>query len=94
MLIIDGDGQHRPADAVRLVAALSEYDLVVGARSSSSQAGWRRRLGNHVLNRLASHLTGCEIPDLTSGFRAARRDALIEFLPSPSFSTPTTTMLS
>jgi len=32
ILIIDADGQHRPADALRLVALLDTYDLVVGAR--------------------------------------------------------------
>ncbi len=96
ILIIDGDGQHRPADAVRLAARLGEYDLVVGARSSSTQAGAARRAGNGVLNWLASFLTEHEIPDLTSGFRAARRDYLLEFLhllPN-GFSTPTTTTMA
>ncbi len=73
VLIIDGDGQHRPDDARRLVARLGEYDLVVGARSTSTQATHARRFGNTALNRLASYLTGREIPDLTSGFRGARR---------------------
>ena len=45
ILIIDADGQHRPADAVRLVAHLGAYDLVVGARSPESQASWARRCG-------------------------------------------------
>src|SRR6476620_8483600 len=31
ILIMDGDGQHTAADAVRLVQFLGEYDLVVGA---------------------------------------------------------------
>src|SRR3989442_3398089 len=31
ILITDGDGQHRPADATRLVSHLGSYDLVVGA---------------------------------------------------------------
>jgi glycosyltransferase involved in cell wall biosynthesis len=96
ILIIDGDGQHKPSDALALIAPLGEYDLVVGARSATTQAGARRRIGNAVLNRLASFLTEREIPDLTSGFRAARREYLLEFLhllPN-GFSTPTTTTLS
>jgi glycosyltransferase involved in cell wall biosynthesis len=96
ILIIDGDGQHRPADAVRLAARLGDYDLVVGARAPGTQAGVTRRIGNAVLNGLASFLTEREIPDLTSGFRAARRDCLLEFLhllPN-GFSTPTTTTLA
>jgi glycosyltransferase involved in cell wall biosynthesis len=95
ILIVDGDGQHKPEDAVRLVSRLGEYDLVVGARTSATQAGVRRRLGNAALNGLASYLAEFPIPDLTSGFRAARRDALRDFitlLPN-GFSTPTTTTL-
>jgi glycosyltransferase involved in cell wall biosynthesis len=96
VLIVDGDGQHSPEDARRLVSRLGEYDLVIGARSTSTQATHARRFGNTALNRLAGYLTGREIPDLTSGFRGARRDCLREFLhllPN-GFSTPTTTTLA
>jgi glycosyltransferase involved in cell wall biosynthesis len=96
VLIVDGDGQHRPDDARRIVSRLGEYDLVIGARSTSTQANQARRFGNTALNRLASYLTGREIPDLTSGFRGARRECLREFLhllPN-GFSTPTTTTLA
>src|SRR5437899_12341781 len=96
VLIVDGDGQHQPADALRLVNALNEYELVVGARSTATQATASRRLGNSLLNALASYLTNRPIPDLTSGFRAARRDCLLEFihLIPNGFSTPTTTTLA
>jgi hypothetical protein len=70
--------------------------LVVGARAASTQATHGRKFGNALLNRFASYLTGREIPDLTSGFRAARREYLREFLhllPN-GFSTPTTTTLA
>ncbi len=96
VLILDADGQHQPDDAVRLVGWLGEYDLVIGARSPESQATAVRRLGNDLLNALAGHLAERKIPDLTSGFRAARREHLMEFLhllPN-GFSTPTTTTLA
>ena len=96
VLIADADGQHRPSDARRLVAHLDTYDLVVGARSGATQATLARRTGNAVLNRVASYLTEQKIPDLTSGFRAARRECLVEFLhllPN-GFSSPTTTTLA
>ena len=96
VLILDGDGQHRPEDARRLVSRLGEYDLVIGARAATTQASQARRVGNAALNQLASYLTGREIPDLTSGFRGARRECLREFihlLPN-GFSTPTTTTLA
>jgi len=96
VLILDGDGQHQATDAERLVARVGEYALVIGARSKATQATHARRFGNNALNRLASHLTGRDIPDLTSGFRATRREHLLEFLhllPN-GFSTPTTTTLA
>ena len=80
LLIMDGDGQHRPEDARRLVARLGNYDLVVGARPAETQASPGRRLGNALLNDLASRLTAHPVADLTSGFRAARTDLLREFL--------------
>ena len=96
VLIADADGQHRPSDAAGLVTHLDAYDLVVGARAPGTQANSARRLGNAVLNGMASYLTERRIPDLTSGFRAARRECLLEFLhllPN-GFSTPTTTTLA
>ncbi|HEV8319335.1 MAG TPA: glycosyltransferase family 2 protein [Vicinamibacterales bacterium] len=96
VLIVDADGQHRPEDAERLVSRLGEYDLVIAARVAATQATLIRRIGNVTLNGLASYLTARPIPDLTSGFRAARRDCLREFihlLPN-GFSTPTTTTLA
>ena len=96
VLIIDGDGQHPPEDAQRIVARLGEYDLVIGARATTTQATLARRVGNGALNWLAGYLTGRPIPDLTSGFRGARRSGLCEFihlLPN-GFSTPTTTTLA
>jgi len=77
ILVADADGQHRPADAARLVSHLDEYDLVVGARLGRTQATVARRAGNAVLNAIASYLTEQPIPDLTSGFRAARREYLL-----------------
>jgi len=96
VLIVDADGQHRPEEAMALVEGLTDYDLVVGARAATTQANWRRRAGNALLNRLASYLSGRSITDLTSGFRAARRECMLEFLhliPN-GFSTPTTTTLA
>ncbi len=96
VLVIDGDGQHKPDDARRIVGLLGEYDLVVGARASHTQATGVRRLGNGMLNAFATYMTGRQIPDLTSGFRGARRSLLREVLhliPN-GFSTPTTTTLA
>ena len=61
ILILDGDGQHHPDDAVRLVGFLGDYDLVVGARSARDTGDHRAPLGQRFperarqLPRRASH---------------------------------------
>ncbi len=95
VLLMDGDGQHDPAEAEALVAAMDDHDMVIGARSARDQT-WTRALGNMAFETLASWLTGRPIPDLTSGFRAARRDRLLDVvhLFPNGFSYPTTSCLA
>lgn len=95
VLLMDADGQHDPEDMERLVARIGVYDMVIGARSSTDQTV-TRAVGNAVFRILASWLTGREIPDLTSGFRAAKRSTMLEILhllPN-GFSYPTTSCLA
>ena len=76
--------------------AVDTWTRPPGPRNGRTQASIVRRAGNGALNRLAGYLTGRPIPDLTSGFRAARREYLRDFLhmlPN-GFSTPTTTTLA
>lgn len=96
LVLLDADGQHPPQDAARLIAKLEEFDLVIGARDAKAEVYWWRRMANAAYNWLASYLTGFPVPDLTSGFRAARRGPMLEFLhlyPN-GFSYPTTSTLS
>jgi glycosyltransferase involved in cell wall biosynthesis len=95
VLLMDADGQHDPEDALRIVAPVGVHDMVIGARSARDQ-DLVRALGNGIFKAVASWLTGRPIPDLTSGFRAARRDRLLEILhllPN-GFSYPTTSCLA
>jgi glycosyltransferase involved in cell wall biosynthesis len=97
LIFMDGDGQHDPADINRLLAKLDQgYDMVVGARDWSSQAGVGRGVANTVYNWLATKMTGHPILDLTSGFRAVRAEKFREFLhllPN-GFSYPTTSTMA
>jgi glycosyltransferase involved in cell wall biosynthesis len=95
VLLMDGDGQHAPEEAAKLAAGIGTYDMVIGARSAGDQAA-TRAFGNALFKALASWLTGRRIDDLTSGFRAARRDLLLEvvhLLPN-GYSYPTTSCLA
>jgi len=93
IVFMDADGQHHPTDIEALLAKMNEgYDMVVGARDIKSHAGIPRMVGNIIYNRLASWMTGHEILDLTSGFRAVNAVKFREFLhilPN-GFSYPTT----
>lgn len=98
IVFMDGDGQHRPEDILRLLAKLDEgYDMVVGARvSRKSQAGLHRAAANGFYNRFASWMSGHEVMDLTSGFRVVRAGLFKRFLyllPN-GFSYPTTITMS
>jgi glycosyltransferase involved in cell wall biosynthesis len=93
LVFMDADGQHDPQDVPRLLEKLHDgYEMVVGSRSSSSQAGIGRSWANRFYNRLATWMTNHPVPDLTSGFRAVRAEKFLEFLyllPN-GFSYPTT----
>lgn len=98
IVFMDGDGQHDPKDIQRLLDELDEgYDMVVGARSGlSSQASVWRWSANAIYNKLASWMVGHKIDDLTSGFRAVRREKFLQFLyllPN-GFSYPTTSTMA
>ena len=97
LVIMDGDGQHRVEDIPTLLARLEEgYDMVVGARAWSGQAGVHRGFANTIFNRFASWMVGQRVQDLTSGFRAVRASLFRRFLyllPN-GFSYPTTITMS
>jgi len=97
LVFMDGDGQHDPADIARLLEKLGQgYDMVVGARDWSSQAGVGRGVANTIYNWLATRMTGHTVADLTSGYRAVRTEKFREFLhllPN-GFSYPTTSTMA
>ena len=97
LVFMDSDGQHLPTDINRLLEKILEgYDMVVGSRSTSTQASISRLLANTGFNKLASLMTGYQIEDLTSGFRAVRARAFRNFLylfPN-RFSYPTTSTIA
>ena len=97
LVFMDGDGQHDPNDIARLLEKLEQgYDMVVGARDWSSQAGVGRGVANTIYNWLATRMTGHEVADLTSGYRAVRANKFREFLhllPN-GFSYPTTSTMA
>lgn len=96
IVMMDGDGQHRPEDIPRLVDQIGTYDMVIGARTGESETLLHRDAANAIYNKFATYLTKKEILDLTSGFRAIKAEIAKRFvylLPN-TFSYPTTLTLS
>ena len=79
--IIDGDDTY-PAEVIpALVQRLESADMVVGARVRAGAClPIMRRPAKWLLTKLASFLSGVEIPDLNSGLRAFRRDVVLPYL--------------
>jgi glycosyltransferase involved in cell wall biosynthesis len=85
----DADNQYRGADVAKLVAPIvaGEADMVVGDRrvsqidhfSSSKKS--LQRLGSWVVRRLS----GTDVTDATSGFRAYNREAALQLLVVDNF---------
>jgi glycosyltransferase involved in cell wall biosynthesis len=77
VLTIDADGQHDPAFAPILLAALADADVAVGARArAGSRMPLHRRLSNALSTAAIGAVTGRKLPDTQSGYRAIRRSVL------------------
>jgi glycosyltransferase involved in cell wall biosynthesis len=80
-LQVDSDGQFPPDQIDTLARLVLEegWDMVIGSRflgGTTYEGSRSRRVGNLVLSRLCTILSGRRITDCTSGFRAYSRRAL------------------
>lgn len=80
VLMMDADGQHNPEDVQRLLDEKDKYDMVVGARTKSSDTSLHRDIANWLYNSLASYVTKFKIMDLTSGFRLVKKEVAMKYL--------------
>ena len=77
VLTIDADGQHDPAAAPSLVAALGDADIAIGERARrGSEMPFARRATNALSACAMSAFAGQRIGDPQSGYRALRRGVL------------------
>lgn len=93
IVIMDADGTYPAGMIPSLIARLdNSADMAVGSRKGSASVPLLRRPAKWMLGRLASHLTGRDIPDINSGLRAFRKDGYerYRFLLPDGFSFTTT----
>ena len=77
IIAMDGDLQHDPADIPIFLEKLAEgYDIVSGWRKQRIDNLWLRRIPSHCANWLMAKLSGVEIHDFGTTFKAYRRDIL------------------
>jgi dolichol-phosphate mannosyltransferase len=78
---MDADGSHDPRDLPSLITMLTPVDLAIGSRyvAGASVTDWpmSRHLLSWAGNAYVRLITGLHIHDITSGFRAWRRSALL-----------------
>src|SRR5690606_25544450 len=80
MVEMDADGSHQPEQLPRLLAALEDADLVIGARwvPGGEVRNWprRREVLSRGANTYARLMLGIPLHDATGGFRAFRAATL------------------
>jgi glycosyltransferase involved in cell wall biosynthesis len=84
VIILDADGQHRPEEIDRFIAAALSVDepkLILGSRMNDVASMPRLRLiVNRWMSERISALCGQEIPDTQCGFRMLHRQLIPEVL--------------
>lgn len=79
IVTLDADGQHDPAFAPALLAALDAADIAIGTRERSGSAmPLRRRITNSLASSAVGRLVGTPVEDSQSGFRAFRRRVALQ----------------
>jgi glycosyltransferase involved in cell wall biosynthesis len=79
VISMDGDLQHDPEEIPRFLEKIEEgYDLVSGWRSDRRDHWLMRRLPSLVANWMMAKLSGIELHDFGTTFKAYRREILQE----------------
>src|SRR6266576_3964622 len=77
IIAMDGDLQHDPADIPLFLEKISEgYDIVSGWRKVRIDNFWLRRFPSRCANWLMAKLSGVDIHDFGTTFKAYRREIL------------------
>jgi glycosyltransferase involved in cell wall biosynthesis len=77
IIAMDGDLQHDPADIPIFLEKIAEgYDIVSGWRKRRIDNLWLRRIPSRCANWLMAKLSGVDIHDFGTTFKAYRREIL------------------
>lgn len=77
IISLDGDLQHDPAEIPQFIAKINEgYDLVSGWRVKRLDTWLTRRFPSRIANWIMAKLSGVDIHDFGTTFKAYRREIL------------------
>jgi glycosyltransferase involved in cell wall biosynthesis len=80
---VDADGQHNAEDIAKILEGLRVADISIGARFAEAgdyEARGPRRAAMRFLAAVMSRVAGTKLTDVTSGFRAANRRAIDQYV--------------
>ena len=79
--IIDADGTYPAGKIPEILLEMGDSDMVVASRTGKViRIPLLRKVVKSILNKLANYLSGTKIPDLNSGLRAIKKEAVLRFL--------------
>ncbi|NLY01858.1 MAG: glycosyltransferase family 2 protein [Rhodopirellula sp.] len=81
VVMLDADGTYPARSIPDLFRYFPAYDQVNGARTSEQGTlPWLRKPAKWLIRKLACYLTGHKIPDLNTGLKAFKREAMLPWL--------------
>ncbi len=76
---LDGDLQHAPEEIPEFIKKIEEgYDMVSGWRTARSDAFWTRTFPSRIANWLIGKVSGVDVHDFGTTFKAYRREILAD----------------
>lgn len=80
ILIMDADGTYPPGEIKKLLPFAADFDMVIGARKGKHYRGsFFKSVSRKIFFLLVKYVTGENIPDVNSGLRIFKKNAVMKF---------------
>jgi len=77
IVLMDGDGSHRPEDLIKLIKAMNDADIAIGSRfikDGKTKDKTHRRIISWIFRNIASFILNLPIKDSMSGFSCVKKE--------------------
>ena len=86
IVVMDGDGSHRPEDIPKLLDKIGEFDIAIGSRftkGGKTNDPQHRRIISLFFRKFASHVLNIKVEDSMSGFAAMKKKIFDDIILRP-----------